>query len=218
MEQADWESRWSEGRIGFNQETASPMLRRYADRVWGADGPERVLVPLCGKSVDMVFLAERGAAVVGVEYVEQGVRGFFAERELDPTVEAGPPPRYAVGPYTLFAADVFDMAPDRVGAVDAVLDRAALIALDPETRVRYAAHLASLLPAGTKMLLITVEYDQSEMSGPPFAVHPPEVQELFAGSFEIEALETSDIGPGRFAEQGVSAMREAAYELTRRGA
>ena len=77
---------------------------------------------------------------------------------------------------------------------------------------------ASLLPAGTKVLLITVEYDQSEMSGPPFAVHPPEVEGLFAGTFEVEPLETSDIGPGRFAAQGVSAMREAAYELTRRGA
>ena len=88
MEQADWSSRWSEGRIAFNQPSVSDFLELYAERVWG-EGPSRVLVPLCGKTLDMVYLAERGADVVGVEFVEQGVREFFDERGLEPERDAG---------------------------------------------------------------------------------------------------------------------------------
>lgn len=218
MSRPDWEARWQEGRIAFNQPTVSPMLERFADRVWDADGPGRVLVPLCGKTIDMVFLAERGAEVIGVEYVELGVREFFAERGLEPEEDPGPPPRFTAGPYMLFAADFFDVRPDLLGPIDGALDRAALIALDRPTRARYAAHMAGLLPAGGRVLLITLEYEQSQMDGPPFAVLADEVDELFVERFEIEVLGSREIDEPRFQQQGVTAMAESAYALTRRGA
>lgn len=216
MQKSDWESRWHEGRIAFNQPTVSPMLERWADRVWGTDGPNRVLVPLCGKSLDMVYLAGRGADVIGVEYVERGVREFFAERGAEPEEDRGPPARFTAGVYTLFAADFFEVGAEHFGTVDAVHDRAALIALDRPTRARYAAHLREQLAPGAKILLITLEYDQAQMAGPPYAVLGEEVGALFGAAFEIEPLDSRDISEPRFKDQGVTAMREVAYALTLR--
>ena len=219
MEQADWASRWSEGRIGFHQSSVSNFLDKYAERAWGGEPGGRFLVPLCGKSLDMVFLADRDAeAVVGVEYVEQAVEEFFAERGLEPEVESGPPLRYEAGPYTLFASDFFAIGTGDVGRIDKAFDRAALIALDPETRVRYAEQMGALLPAGAVTLLITFDYDQSQMSGPPFAVAPAEVEEIFAAGFEVERLETREVEENHFRSVGVTEMRESAFKLTRRGA
>ncbi len=215
MEQADWTSRWSEGRIGFHQSSPSGFLERFADRAWGAAGPARALVPLSGKSLDMVFLAERGAEVVGVEYVEQAVHEFFAERGLEPDVAAGPPMRFAAAPYELLVADFFAVGVDDVGPVDAVFDRAALVALDRPTRARYAAHLRALMPVGSRGLLITFDYEQSQMEGPPFAVAPEEVEELFADGFEIEQLEERELVDQRFRDRGLTSMREIAFALTR---
>ena len=215
MEQSDWASRWSEGRIGFHQQSVSDFLATYAERAWG-DGPiGRVLVPLCGKSLDMVFLAERGGEVIGVEYVEQALSDFFAERGLTPAIERAPAVRYSAGAYTLFASDFFDVGLEQVGMIDAVFDRAALVALDAETRVRYAAHLRSLMPAGARILLITFDYEQSEMDGPPFAVSGEEVERLFADGFEVEHLRTREILPEQFRARGLTGMREAAFVITR---
>ena len=175
----------------------------------------RVYVPLCGKSLDMVFLAARAGEVVGVEYVEQAVVEFFAERGLTPGIDSGPPIRYSAANYRIFAADFFSVTEQHLGPIDAVFDRAALIALDQGTRVRYAAHLRALLSAGARVLLVTLDYDQTEMSGPPFAVPPDQVLRLYADGFEVEHLETRDALSDAFRSQGLTAMRESAFRLTR---
>jgi len=216
MEFEDWNERWSEGRIPFHQSDVTDLLHKCADRVWGAATLDRVLVPLCGKSLDMVYLAERSAAVVGVEFVEQAVQDFFAEQGLEPQVSAGPPMRYDASCYTLFAADMFRVTELDTGPIDAVFDRAALVALDAGTRVRYAGHLCRLLPVGARMLLITFDYDQSQMGGPPFAVPAAEVEHLFGEGFAVEHLETRDALGAQFRDRGVTEFTESAFALTRR--
>lgn len=184
--------------------------------MWGPDRLGRIYVPLCGKGLDMVFLAERIAdEVVGVEYVEQAVEEFFAERGLAPTVETDPATRYSAGNYTLFASDFFSLTSEHLGPIDAVFDRAALVALDPETKIRYANRLRSLLPAGARTLLVTLDYDQRQMSGPPFAVSPEEVRRLFEDGFELSHLETRDVLDDAFRGRGLSALLESAFELIR---
>ncbi len=215
MELADWGTRWREGRIGFHQSEVTDFLAKYADRVWG-DSVGRVLVPLCGKTLDMVFLAERADAVVGVEFAEQAVNEFFAERSLDPDIETGSPARYAADKYTLFAGDFFTVTPEHVGEIDAVFDRAALVALDADARLRYADRLRTLMRRGAKSLLVTFDYDQAEMEGPPFAVSAEEVERLFGDSFTVEHLETKDVLNDMFRERGLSAMTSSAFALTRR--
>jgi thiopurine S-methyltransferase len=216
MERSDWESRWSEGHTAFHQSTTTPVLDAYADRVWGDAPIGRIYVPLCGKSLDMVFLAERGAEVVGVEFVTQAVEEFFAERGLAPEVAAGPPLRLHSGPYTLFAADIFGLTADDVGPLDGVFDRAALVALDADARSRYADQLRTLLVDGTRMLLVTFDYDQDTMQGPPFAVSHDEVDRLFADGFQIEHLGTRDVLDDDFRSRGLTTMSESAVLLTRR--
>ncbi|NOX29799.1 MAG: thiopurine S-methyltransferase, partial [Actinobacteria bacterium] len=135
MQLSDWDQRWTEGRIDFHQQDVSDFLTKYADRVWGESDLSRVLVPLCGKSLDMVFLAERSRAVVGVEFVTQAVVEFFAEQGLTPAVDTEDRRKYVADRYALFAADFFDVSAQDVGPVDAVFDRASLVALNTETRV-----------------------------------------------------------------------------------
>lgn len=216
MEHADWASRWETGQIGFHQSDITDALERHAERVWGTGGLGRVFVPLCGKSLDLVFLAERAEEVVGVEYVEQAVQEFFAEQELAPEIVTGPPPSYRSGKYTLFAADIFDVGTADLGQVDAVFDRAALVALDAPTRRRYATYMGAVVAPGARTLLVTFDYDQDQMTGPPFAVSDTEVEQLFSADFDVEHLGTRDVLNEMFKARGLTAMTESAFALTRR--
>jgi thiopurine S-methyltransferase len=194
----DWTQRWREGRIGFHEGEPNRHLVKYASRLHG-----RVLVPLCGKAVDLTHLVELGHDVVGVELAEQAVRAYFDERRLTPTVERrGPFTVFTGGGVTVLAGDVFATTPELVGRVDSIYDRAALIALPPETRARYVRQLQSLAP-GAPAFLITLVYDQSRMEGPPFSVPEAEVRALYA---DVELLErTQAKSGGKCADSGVQA-------------
>ncbi|RMD78747.1 MAG: thiopurine S-methyltransferase, partial [Gammaproteobacteria bacterium] len=174
-----WEARWAQGRTGFHQPRPNPLLERH----WAALGvpPEApVLVPLCGKSLDMVWLRQQGHPVVGVEVVEQAVAAFFAERGLRPRRRpAGAAVLWEAGGYRILQGDLFALGPEEVGPVGACYDRAALVALPRSARRRYVAHLGRLLPAAAPCLLITLDYPPGEMEGPPFSVPPEEVWELW---------------------------------------
>jgi len=212
---ADWKSRWKQGSTAFHRSEVNEMVSKYADRTWGSEQLEQVLVPLCGKSVDMVYLARRAERVVGIEFVEQAVDEFFAERGLEPSVDAGRSNAHEAGPYTIYVDDFFEVGADVTGVSDAALDRASLVTLDSGARPRYADHLHSLLRPGARTLLITFDYDQQKMNGPPFAVSDEEVFDLFGARFEVELLETRDALSDRFRSSGLTSMSESAFVLTR---
>lgn len=199
----DWIARWRDGRTGFHEGRPNDLLVRHLARFTGC---RRVFVPLCGRSEDLAFLAARGHAVLGVELAEQAVREFFDAHALVPAIAArGPFVEYQAHAITLLVGDFFATTPELVGPIDALYDRAALIALPPALRPRYVDHLRTLLPAAAPALVITVEYDQSAMTGPPFAVLEPELRALYAGS-AIELLEERPArGGGKCAESGVAA-------------
>ena len=202
MDPDEWFARWRDGRIGFHEGRPNDMLERHLARLGTA---RRVLVPLCGKAEDLAFLAAHGHQVIGVELVEDAVRAFFAEHDLTPEVSArGPFTAYTAGAITLLAGDIFATTPELLGPVDALYDRAALIALPPEVRPRYVAHLRGLLPAGARGLVISLEYPEDAMSGPPFSVREPEVRQLFAG-LDLELLEAGPARGGKCAERGLAA-------------
>ena len=181
----DWIARWRDGRTGFHEDRPNEHLAHHVDWLGGA---RRVLVPLCGKAVDLGFLATHGHEVVGIELAEQAVGEFFAEHSLTPTIGArGPFVEYRAGAITLLAGDVFDATPELLGPIDALYDRAALIALPADIRPRYVAHLRALLPAGAPGLVITLDYDQARIAGPPYAVSEAELRALYAGA-AIELL------------------------------
>lgn len=217
MDRAFWHQRWAEGRIGFHKPTVNPNLARYIDALDVAAG-DRVFVPLCGKSLDLPWLAARGFEPVGVELIESAVAALFAEHGIEPTVAStGGKPQWRGGGMTVFCGDCFALAAADLGPVAAAWDRAALIALPATMRAAYVEHCAHLLPAGARLLLVTMAYADDGVAGPPFAVPPAQVETLYAPWFHVAGL-TRDVpvdAPGDLAVQGVAAVYESVWLLTR---
>ncbi|MGM8899410.1 MULTISPECIES: thiopurine S-methyltransferase [unclassified Psychrobacter] len=190
-----WQSRWQEGRIGFHQSEVNPLLIKYFNHL-NLPAGSRVLVPLCGKSIDMVWLAEHGHDVVGVELVETAIQEFFAEQNIFPTVHQhadNPAIKYYQGQLaeqtiTLWVADIFALAADDIGDIDAVYDRAALIALPADTRPKYSDQIQQLSHHASQLLL-TLNYDQNEWAGPPFSISHDQIQQYYSDHYQIAELE-----------------------------
>ncbi len=210
MEKDFWFERWELEQIGFHQNGVNPYLERHGHHLEG-----RVFVPLCGKSFDMSWLAANGAEVLGVELSPIAARAYFDENEIKATCRPfGKFESHEAEGIRILCGDFFDLGRDDLKGVSAVYDRASMIALPPEMRERYVHHMMSILPEGAKILLITLDYPQAEMQGPPFAVSVDEVQRLYRDFTGIELLEQADVLEPRFAERGVTRMQENAFLLT----
>ena len=213
-----WQARWDEGRTGWHQDQPSPLLVDHWPTLDLATGT-RVFVPLAGKSVDMHWLAARGHRVLGVELSALAVQQFFEERGLSPIVTDSRYGRhYAAAGVELICGDAFALDADALRDCDAVFDRAALIALPPALRRRYADTPYAALPHGCRGLLITIDYPQPEKDGPPFAVPDDEVQTLFGAHWVLERLERRDIlaREQRGLGEGLSRLHTGAWRMTRR--
>jgi thiopurine S-methyltransferase len=212
-----WHERWQGDRIGFHQDDVSPMLAAHWDACGVAPGV-RMFVPLCGKSLDMPWLAARGHPVLGVELSPIAVKAFFGGLGLTPEVRDSRYGRHFVaGPYELILGDAFALDADALAGCGAVYDRAALIALPPALRTRYLRELYGALPRGCRGLLVSLEYPQDEKEGPPFAVDETEVRAGLEPTWGVELLERRDIlveSAGSVGE-GLSALHTAAYRLQR---
>jgi thiopurine S-methyltransferase len=193
-----------------------PLLEQHWDALALPAG-SHVLVPLAGKSLDMLWLAARGYRVLGVELSSLAVEQFFRENALTPAVHES---RYGVhhvaGNIELIAGDVFDLDADALADCAGVYDRASLIALPPPMRSRYASEFFGALPVGCRALLITVEYPQAERDGPPFSVEEGEVRGLYASRWAVDLLERRELPVERQAFN-VSAFDTAVYRLRREG-
>ena len=218
MEKHFWLDRWQQQQIGFHQSDINAHLKKH----WAALFPEQenrtVLVPLCGKSLDMLWLSRQGHAVIGVELSELAVKDFFAENSLPCAEEKrGDFNAFLAENLTVLHGDFFDLRQQDVVAASCVYDRAALVALPSEMRSDYANHLAKLLMPGSCVLLVTMDYPQQQMSGPPFSVDAQQVKQLFEQDFDIELLDSLDVlaGNPRLAERGLSRMWEHVWKLTR---
>ena len=188
MDHSFWADRWASGRIGFHRAAPNASLVAHADQAFGpAPQAGAVLVPLCGKSVDLVWLAARFERVIGVEFVEQGARDFFAEAGVTPTrTDTAHGPVYTHANIAIHVADIFTVTREALGPnLTAVYDRAALIALPPALRTAYVAHLIALTDPGTRFLVLTLEYPAGAHGGPPFSVSDAELTALYAGTTSI---------------------------------
>lgn len=217
MHEEFWQARWAQNEIGFHQPQVNAHLQRHLDRLGLAPGA-RVLVPLCGKSLDMAWLASQGLRVLGVELAEKAVAAFFSEQGLVPSVtRQGAFVAYAGAGIEILCGDVFALSAEQVADCAGVYDRAALIALPPAMRQRYVAHLPAILPRSCQGLLVTLDYEQSLMDGPPFAVGETEVRALYAPGWQLETLDVQDVldESPRFRERGLTRLEERVYRLSR---
>ncbi|PWV77371.1 thiopurine S-methyltransferase [Halomonas sp. A11-A] len=206
----EWIDRWREGRIGFHLERPHPMLVAHWPGLEVRPGT-KVLVPLCGKSLDMRWLAGHDHPVLGIELAPEAIEQFVAEGQGVVTRyhQAGFQ-IYRQANVELWQGDFFHFHIEQAAEIGAFYDRASLIALPPATRQRYAFHLAQLVPPGSRGLLISLEREPGDEGGPPFSVPPDEVRKLFAPNFRLTLLAQGEPEAG-------SGFRESAWALVRRG-
>jgi len=217
MEPKFWQERWARNQIGFHLPEVNPYLLRHWPTLGLADGA-KVLVPLCGKSLDLMWLASLEYPVLGVELSEQAVEAFFSEQSLTPHIrQQGVFKVYQCGLIEVWCGDFFALDAGAVNDCTALYDRAALIALPPLMRAQYTEHLNSLLRPGCKGLLITLDYDQTQKAGPPFAVTDEEVRVLLGSRWGLEVLEERDIlsESWKAMQDGVTRLDERVYRLTK---
>ena len=245
MEPKYWQEQWQKGKIGFHQSDVNKRLMKLWPQLnlpetqesssgpsvdslplssqGSSPGNNCVLVPLCGKSIDMLWLHEQGHQVLGIELSEKAVKAFFEENQFSCTIDhIDGFIRYtgteAAAGITLLVGDYFALTPAHTVHCTRLYDRAALIALEPATRSSYVEQLAKLMPAQAKGLLLAISYDQSKMQGPPFSVSDDEVYHLMTEKFDIQELAHYS-GPervGNLAERGLETLDERAYLLSRK--
>jgi len=220
--QADyWHQKWADNKIGFHQERANKRLEHH----WAdlqLNGDETVFVPLCGKSLDMLWLHRQGHSVLGVELSEKAASSFFSDNAL-------PCEQHEMASFRVFTGieeaqgiqilvgDFFELTPSQLSHCKALYDRASLIAMNQEMRGEYAAHLARSVAPETRGLLLAISYDESRMQGPPFSVPRENVHELLGDHFDIVELAHYG-GPerlGNLADSGLETLDERVYVLTR---
>jgi len=205
-----WLDRWAQDQIGFHRDEPNRSLLAHLDRL----GP-RVLVPLAGKAREMRVLAEAGREVVGIELAEKAARAFFAEWGPIPSVERAAHPIHRAAGVEMHVADLFGDGVLEIPPCDSAFDRAALVAIEPHRRRAYVERLRRLLRPGGNILLISFDYPEAEMSGPPFSVGSSVIAGLFPGD-RVERLEERQIlaEEPKFAARGVSRLVEACDLIT----
>jgi thiopurine S-methyltransferase len=195
MEHEFWHERWNGNRIGFHVDRPNPLLVTHFDALRLAKG-SRVFVPLCGKTLDIGWFWSHGYRIAGAELSELAIIQLFEDLGVDPSVsEFAELKLYSAPGIDIFVGDIFALTPALLGEVDAVFDRAALVALPSEMREAYAAHLVTLTNTAPQ-LLICFEYDQSRLDGPPFSIDCNEVRWHYSGTYEISGLERKQVDGG----------------------
>jgi len=188
-----WHQRWQRREIGFHKEEPNTYLVAHWHKLGLLKG-SLIFVPLCGKSQDMLWLTEQGYKVLGVELSEIAVQEFFKEANIDPKItQHGDLVHFESPNISIYCGNLFDLQPSHLHKVHALFDRGALVALPEKIRRIYAAHLRDNLPHNITGLLITMEYDQASMEGPPFAVPVEEVCKLFESFDDITNIATENI-------------------------
>lgn len=218
MQPSFWHEKWDAQQIGFHLDAVNPLLVKFWSQL-GLNPTRKVLVPLCGKSLDMCFLAEQGHDVVGCELNELAVKQFYQENGLPLEVsQVGEHQKFSTEQVTIYQGDIFTLDALTLPNIEAFYDRAALIAWPEDMRIAYAKQLAKLIPANSVGLLITLDYPQAELNGPPFAVSDDWINANLSDDFEIECLASEDVlsDNPRFVKKQVSWLTESVYKLTRK--
>jgi thiopurine S-methyltransferase len=229
MKASFWHACWERNSLGFHQESIHPFLSQYLlplitskAHLDEPEKPQTVFVPLCGKSDDMVWLAEH-FDVVGAELSDIACRDFFVEKNIAITPNVvnnvkskGDFKQYTHGNITLFQGDFFKLYPNQLPVFDWVYDRAAIIALPSAMQQSYASHLSSFLGAHSQLFLISIEFPQEELAGPPFAIFKQDIERLFSG-FKVKCIAEHELEDKTFAQRrfNVSHLKETLYLITK---
>ncbi|MBX2865726.1 MAG: thiopurine S-methyltransferase [Leptolyngbyaceae cyanobacterium MAG.088] len=195
MDKNFWRQKWKNNKIAFHKSEANPFLVQHFKELSLEKG-SRVFVPLCGKTLDIAWLLAHGYRVAGAELVEMAIEQLFTELGVDPTIsKADDVKHYSAENIDIFVGNIFDVSSTILGPVSAIYDRAALVALPDDMRKRYTAHLTKITN-NAPQLLVSFDYDQTIMNGPPFSVSNEEVTQHYGNSYNLTLLSSTDIPGG----------------------
>jgi len=194
-----WQERWANKNTNWHQSKPNPLLVEHFDAL-ALRSDAQVFVPLCGKTLDIAWLRQQGCRVSGVELSEMAVIELFDDMQITPTVTQSEKHEqdllcYSAPGLCIYVGDFFLLALEDLDAVDAIYDRAALVALPPAMRQTYASHLQCITNCAPQ-LLITFNYDQSKMPGPPHSIPPQEIQQHYSKAYHIQQLEARPVDGG----------------------
>ncbi|XP_070778456.1 probable thiopurine S-methyltransferase isoform X1 [Enoplosus armatus] len=220
MALGEWEQRWQEDRTGFHQPHVHKMLENNMDKVAAGRTGVRFFFPLCGKAVDMKWLADMGHSVVGVEISEKAIKQFFEENNMTyseepvPTIPGAKVYKSSERNISLYQCDLYNFSSSIDGQFGAIWDRGSLVAINPRDREKYAALITSLMAKDCKYLLDTLLYNPELYTGPPFFVPDEQVQSLFGNSCDIELLQSVDALTDRHRGWGLDYLTENVHLIT----
>lgn len=200
MQSEFWHQCWQQQRTGFHQHEIHPLLPVvFSPLEW--EPSKAIFAPLCGKSLDLYWLAEQGK-VIGAELSELACQQFYQQQEQPFSVSAqGAFQHFSHPAVDIWQGDYFALQPDQLGDIGLIYDRAALIALPLQMRIEYVMQLKRLCPGPVSLLLLSLEYPQDEMSGPPFSVTGQEIRQLFSFAASIELLAIRNLTGRPFAQR-----------------
>ncbi|XP_039593296.1 probable thiopurine S-methyltransferase [Polypterus senegalus] len=216
----EWVDRWKDGRIGFHQDIVHELLKKYLEKILNGRKGIRFFFPLCGKAVDMKWLADLGHTVFGVDVSEIGIKAFFSEQNIPYTEEpVGTIPgaklfKSTDGKIFLYNCNLYDFTSSVAGRFDGIWDRGSLVAINPSDRQRYAALIISLMDTDCRYLLDTFLYNPNLYSGPPFFVPDETVQDLFGEMCSIQLLDSVDALSEKQNNWGIDSLTEKVHLLT----
>ncbi|MCB0195204.1 MAG: thiopurine S-methyltransferase [Anaerolineae bacterium] len=209
MEASFWHQRWEQGNIGFHEGQTNPLLANHYKKL-NLEKGSCLFLPLCGKTRDIAWLLAGGYRVVGAELSELAIHELFSELGIEPKIsKSGKLVHYTATDIDIFVGDFFDLSVENLGLIDAIYDRAALVALPTNKRKQYTTHLINLSNAAPQ-LLITYEYDQHGMDGPPFSVTEAEIKHHYAPNYQVQIVERVNITGGL---KGAVVANEIAWVL-----
>lgn len=215
MEHAFWHDKWSRKEIGFHLSEAHPWLVRYVED-FPLSSDDVVFVPLCGKTLDIGFFLSQNVKVIANELSETAVAELFDDLDLTPAIESwGEGGKvYRSDNLIVYVGDFFQLSESELVDVTVVYDRAAIVALPLEMRGSYGKKISEVC-GQAKQIVMTLEYDQSVMSGPPFSVTRDEINSHYSHAYNIKEVIRKNIieQEPRFKQKGLSAFYQALYEL-----
>ncbi len=217
MDTSFWNERWINNQIAFHLPTINPNITNFLSE-FKLDNHTQIFIPLCGKSLDIAWFASQQYQVLGIECSEKAIKEFFTEQQLIAKKKQIPPfEHYIATNIILLNGDFFDLNKELLKNITLVYDRASLVALTENLRTKYVNLLTKLLPVSTDIFLITLEYNQSIMSGPPFSVTHQNVLQMYQPAYQVELLHENDVLEDylKFKERGLTSLTERVYKITR---
>ncbi|WP_445357990.1 thiopurine S-methyltransferase [Microbulbifer sp. ANSA005] len=210
MKEEFWHDKWKRNDIGFHEAAGNSLLTEFFSSLSLSPG-DRIFLPLCGKTKDIAWLLEQNISVVGCELNEEAVKQLFSEMAVIPQVsQVGNLKCYSAANIDIFVGNIFDLGREELGPVVAIYDRAALVALPSDIREQYVRHLMAITQVAPQ-LLVSFEYEQTQMPGPPFSVESRLIYEYYDADYSLQVLATRDVVGGL---KGKVPAREEAWLLT----